>query len=95
LKWAENEETFKVPAPGEPAKENLRDTEAPGRNLTRHGRTALASRLIKKRKSPMKHVLYLLALLILPLLLGACTGAENDASRSAQEPQLIMFYTDN
>ena len=43
----------------------------------------------------MKHVLYLLTLLILPLLLGACTEAENNASGTAQDPQLIMFYTDN
>jgi hypothetical protein len=40
----------------------------------------------------MKQLGYLLTVLILPLLIAACAGAESTAP---QGPALIMFYTDN
>jgi len=43
----------------------------------------------------MKHALYILSLLLLPLLIIACTGPENETSGTEQSPELIMFYTDN
>jgi hypothetical protein len=43
----------------------------------------------------MKFKAYLLAMLILPLLIVACTGEESDGQGTAQGPALIMFYTDN
>jgi len=43
----------------------------------------------------MKRLPYLMILLVFPLLLAACAGGESDAPEAAQEPALIMFYTDN
>jgi hypothetical protein len=43
----------------------------------------------------MKHVLYLMTLLILPLLVTACAGEGGDVPGAPQGPALIMFYTDD
>ncbi len=38
---------------------------------------------------------YLAALLLLPLILAACTAAGQSATVVAEGPALITFYTDN
>ena len=43
----------------------------------------------------MKQLYRVLALLILPLLIAACTGEEGAGMQKPQGPALIMFYTDN
>jgi hypothetical protein len=54
----------------------------------------LAIRLVKEEKL-MKQVTYLLTLLILPLLIVACSTEDSAGPGTPQEPAMIMFYTDN
>jgi len=50
---------------------------------------------VKEKECLMKHVNYLIAVLIFPLMMAACTGEKSDVPGTPGDPALIMFYTDN